>query len=33
VAKAHSIKIIDSQFHLLDRNVLDFDARFCAGIF
>jgi len=30
VAKAHSIKFIDSQLHLLGQKVLDFDARFCA---
>ena len=33
VVKAHSIKFIDSQLHLLDQKVLDFDARFCTGFF
>jgi len=33
VAKAHSIKFIDSQLHLLDEKVLDFHARSCARFF
>jgi len=27
------MKFIDSQLHLLDQKVLDFDTRFCAGFF
>ena len=33
VAKAHSIKFIDFELHVLDQTVLDFDARICAGFF